>query len=641
VRDGHTYISRRNVLRWAAGVMTCGVFAFAGSAAAVVVPVKVPAHAHGGQTVRVHVRSWNAKSCRVTLKGPRRRPTTRPRHFAVRGPDIRIRWRVASNVARGTWRVAITCFAKARGNGAIVGRTTFKLQIRGRRGATGRSVVPGSFKATSRRLPSGFYASRGEIPSRTPSSTPVFHGVAAGLGSGQTLPGGHILEASNKIDTLAMQTDGNLVLYTQGVAVWASNTAGYTGARAVMQSDGNLVVYGPGNDALWSSGTAGHPGSALAVQDDGNVVIYDRTTAIWATRTVNYYVKSGGRLIGSQFVTSRNGRYRLIMQDDGNLVAYTANGRALWATNTAGHAGARIEMQGDGNLVVYSPDNHPLWASNTAGHDGARVVMQADGNVVVYSPANKPLWASGSIDSRLDSGETLRGGQVIYAPGERYHLGMQGDGNLVLYGPSGALWSSRTAGHPGARAVMQADGNLVVYSPANRALWASGTQGRSGTALHLQDDGNVVIYVGTNPIWATNTTSNPRRADNAGASTIAEGAARGAEARLGQVYTNENRNAGWWSGFCENFVEVVYGHRFSYGTALGQFSDRSARREIHGGVPPRGAIVFYGGSSAGHVAISVGGGYVVSTLGWTYNRYPISRKAYTYFPYYYGWAMPY
>ncbi len=35
----------------------------------------------------------------------------------------------------------------------------------------------------------------------------------------------------------------------------------------------------------WDSRTQGRPGATLAVQDDGNVVIYDRNRAIWSTRT--------------------------------------------------------------------------------------------------------------------------------------------------------------------------------------------------------------------------------------------------------------------------------------------------------------------------------------------------------------------
>jgi hypothetical protein len=52
---------------------------------------------------------------------------------------------------------------------------------------------------------------------------------------------------------------------------------------------------------------------------------------------------------------------------------------------------------------------------------------------------------------------------------------MQGDGNFVVYAGGVGVWSSGTAGNPGAYLAMQTDGNLVVYSPADVSLWSSGT----------------------------------------------------------------------------------------------------------------------------------------------------------------------
>ena len=43
---------------------------------------------------------------------------------------------------------------------------------------------------------------------------------------------------------LAMQTDGNLVLYGPSGSRWASNTWSPAN-KLVMQDDGNLVMYGP------------------------------------------------------------------------------------------------------------------------------------------------------------------------------------------------------------------------------------------------------------------------------------------------------------------------------------------------------------------------------------------------------------
>jgi hypothetical protein len=68
------------------------------------------------------------------------------------------------------------------------------------------------------------------------------------------------------------------------VALWATDTAGTDVNRAVMQADGNLVLYHVNNTPAWDSGTFGE-GIFLAVQDDGNMVLYKPIVPVWATNT--------------------------------------------------------------------------------------------------------------------------------------------------------------------------------------------------------------------------------------------------------------------------------------------------------------------------------------------------------------------
>lgn len=92
------------------------------------------------------------------------------------------------------------------------------------------------------------------------------------------------LSSPNNRYVLRMQTDGNLVLYSSGRAVWASNTYA-PGSIVWMQGDGNLVIVAPGNHPIWSSGSRA-AGSILSVQDDGNVVIVaPGNHPVWATGT--------------------------------------------------------------------------------------------------------------------------------------------------------------------------------------------------------------------------------------------------------------------------------------------------------------------------------------------------------------------
>lgn len=96
----------------------------------------------------------------------------------------------------------------------------------------------------------------------------------------------------------------------------------------------------------------------------------------------------------SHQLRSDNGRFRLVMQQDGNLVLYSADNRALWWTGTLGGSDRRLVMQKDGNLVVYDGASRPLWSSATVGVAGATLTLQNDGNPVVSAPGYGPLWSA-------------------------------------------------------------------------------------------------------------------------------------------------------------------------------------------------------------------------------------------------------
>ena len=92
---------------------------------------------------------------------------------------------------------------------------------------------------------------------------------------------------------------------------------------------------------------------------------------------------------------STNGAYTLVMQSDGNLVAYRNGAGAVWSSRTAGNAGAYAVNQTDGNVVVYGPTK-ALWSTRTHGKSGTTLYMQDDGNVVARLANGTPVWASGT-----------------------------------------------------------------------------------------------------------------------------------------------------------------------------------------------------------------------------------------------------
>ncbi len=173
--------------------------------------------------------------------------------------------------------------------------------------------------------------------------------------------------SANGTGKLAMQADGNLVYYANGVPTWATGTWGNPGSSVVMQTDGNVVVYSAKGAPLWASDSIC---SAVA-----GVPAAPGFPAVTSYLRANWYM------------TSPDGGYKLVMQGDGNLVLYSRT-RAIWSTNTWGNPDAFFAEQSDGNMVVYSKAGKALWNSGTrvrAKDQMALLIVQPDGNLVQYA----------------------------------------------------------------------------------------------------------------------------------------------------------------------------------------------------------------------------------------------------------------
>jgi hypothetical protein len=202
--------------------------------------------------------------------------------------------------------------------------------------------------------------------------------------------------------------------------------------------------------------------------------------------------------------------------------------------------------------------------------------------------AGAPALASAGTDTLWGgSDESLSGAQNqgIFSPSRRYEARMQSDGNFVVYGPTGSLWSSNTRG-ANSRLVMQSDGNLVIYSDSG-VLFSTNTAHRGGNRLIMQDDGNLVMYGGS-AVWASK---------NPGERAI--------------QWFSDNNGRTTHEGKCELAVENAFGTSGRYATARANWSARAQQQPYTSA--PRGSLVFYHTSAAGHVAISLGNGKVYST----------------------------
>lgn len=115
-----------------------------------------------------------------------------------------------------------------------------------------------------------------------------------------------------------------------------------------------------------------------------------------STLTVNQ------QLTSDQYLASDNGKFRLYMQGDGNLVLRDwATRDSMWSAGTHGKGGIRIKLQSDGNLVMRNSSGSAVWSSKTSRSGAVRLVMQDDGNLVLYTSSGRPVWAT---DTVVDSG---------------------------------------------------------------------------------------------------------------------------------------------------------------------------------------------------------------------------------------------
>jgi len=285
-----------------------------------------------------------------------------------------------------------------------------------------------------------------------------------------------------------------------------------------MQSDSNLVEDLNGGGACWSTGTHGLHGYRVRIENDGNLVMYTAVGDLVWSRLAGIIIDppatlgNGQRLYPGGELFSSDNQYRLIVQTDGNLVVYNHDNQPTWASGTRGQSVAYLAMQGsDGNLVLRGTNGTALWTPTIQGMGGDHLTMQPDGNLVVYTSGNQAVWSTylgqAYFPSSLYLGQRLYPGQQMLSPGHHYRLVLQGDSNLVLYNQTNqAVWSSGTAGRSVAYLVMQGDSNLILYDTSGNAVWNTNTRGMGGNHMAVQDDGNIIVYTGSNQAtWSIQT----------------------------------------------------------------------------------------------------------------------------------------
>lgn len=186
-------------------------------------------------------------------------------------------------------------------------------------------------------------------------------------------------------------------------------------------------------------------GSSLMSETGCPVLSEQITASAWSANDPHYKGASVTARTGrNQYLSPgdflANGRFRAVMQGDGNFVIYDDQARvgnttksvAQWSTCTAlegGYSGYQFVVQEDGNIVIYAtPKSNGgkrwVWATGTSGAKGYYTLkLESDGDLVLYngSYANGSKRWSRKGDNRVQWHLDLRAQNEGYYAG--YRLG--------------------------------------------------------------------------------------------------------------------------------------------------------------------------------------------------------------------------
>ncbi len=215
----------------------------------------------------------------------------------------------------------------------------------------------------------------------------------------------------NNAVTLALQSDGNVVLRCGTAVKWSSGTAGTQAQFLVLQGDGHLVLYGPNYTPVWWNGAYGFTGAFLQAQNDGNLVVYSAGgVPRWATGTS--CGGGGTEVVPVSFSTTSNyGGYTGLTTSGGMRDGNFNSSNSIHGTNW----GATEIIQA--NLGTSQSISRIDIASADAGAPGGWGAFYTNGVVVEYSNDGFNWTSAGTVSGFVDGSYTsisLGGATMLY-----------------------------------------------------------------------------------------------------------------------------------------------------------------------------------------------------------------------------------
>jgi hypothetical protein len=249
---------------------------------------------------------------------------------------------------------------------------------------------------------------------------------------------------------------------------------------------------------------------------------------------------TGDYFMGSSLY-SVNGRFKFVVQGDGNLVLYEMNTyrwSPKWATNTSNavYARPKLTIENNGKMTISGtvipqkdgPKSMVVVDPNTS--NGAYLIISPNGELI-YKEKNtgNVLWTMNSepvIDNttvfsnyfengfRFESDHDYPLGSCIYSPNLVYSLCLQEDGNFVLMHimKSQVIWDTKSYGKEVTKLAVQKDGNVVLYTKDNNVVWNTWTFWTNDVHLVVDNTGVALLLAKVNDsswalAWASEPTS--------------------------------------------------------------------------------------------------------------------------------------
>lgn len=154
------------------------------------------------------------------------------------------------------------------------------------------------------------------------------------------------------------------------------------------------LEFGPGGETASTFRLEPPRGSVQAL---GSPIKYgDPFSFVVLLSTKNDVLEQDAHLSPGGSITSANGKYIFVYQTDGNVCLYnTSGGGGIWCS-MAVHTPKHLVLQGDGNLVAYDSSNIPKWSTNTSGQGSSpyTLTLQNDRNLVLMDSTSTVLWST-------------------------------------------------------------------------------------------------------------------------------------------------------------------------------------------------------------------------------------------------------